>query len=132
MDRIEAFFVIADVVRRHGDARAQAALAALLEPPVASPPTPVGVATNEARNFAELFHKTGLAGEWKTPPAGSVAMERLVHRLTCLLEAFLELMPGGGATAAEYCPICGTLLDDLGRCAICPLLPDDEHGGSHE
>lgn len=56
------------------------------------PPTRLGRATHEARQLAHQFAKTGLLGEWATPPGHSQAMERLVHRLTCLLEAMLILL----------------------------------------
>jgi len=65
------------------------------------PPTALGECTNEARLLANQFAKTGLYGEWMTPPAHSRAMERLVHRMTCLLEAFLRLLDDAQATATN-------------------------------
>lgn len=57
----------------------------------ALPPTRLAGAWTEAARLAEQFAKTGMMGEWATPPAHSQAMERLLHRLTVLLEVVAEM-----------------------------------------
>lgn len=52
----------------------------------ALPPTRLAGAWTETARLAEQFAKTGMGNEWATPPAHSQAMERLLHRLTVLLE----------------------------------------------
>lgn len=56
-----------------------------------APPTPLGAAANEAAALAEQITKTGQSSGWATPPAHSEAMERLLHRLTVLLEVMAHL-----------------------------------------
>ena len=77
MDRKQALAV----VKRHlNDDELVQALAVL----AGSPPWRLGGLQDEADRLANLIHKTG-----SNPGFRSVAMEMLIHRLTCLLEAFL-------------------------------------------
>jgi hypothetical protein len=145
MERFEALSRLILLVERHGDEKDKEAvmvLATLAIPPF--PPGAMGAAGGEAAGLTRLFAKTGELGEWQTPPAHSQAMERLIHRLTCLLEAFLDMYEGArirelskrlpAAEVAEmvngpaivdefyqtgYCDFCGYELHVDGSCPNC-------------
>lgn len=59
------------------------------------PPSEWGDVGNEARLLAKQIRETGLRHDWRTPPRHSEAMERLLHRLICVLEALVSLLGGG-------------------------------------
>lgn len=112
------------------------------------PPNELGEAASEARALADLLTKTGQDNEWRTPAAHSQAMERLIHRLTNLLETFLNVYAAGmprrkhGRFTVDvdvdkaaskpapgplpddhyqtsYCDDCGAELDTSGSCPVC-------------
>lgn len=92
MDDLRAFTVLTEHFESLIDDEVRAALVLLVPELTHLPPSGLGRATHEARQLARQFAKTGLMGEWQVPPRHSQAMERLVHRLTCLLEAMLDLL----------------------------------------
>lgn len=92
MNDFRALTVLTTHFESLNDEEVNAALVLLVPELTYLPPTRLGHATHEARQLAHQFAKTGLLGEWATPPGHSQAMERLVHRLTCLLEAMLNLL----------------------------------------
>lgn len=92
LDKLYAFDVLKRFVIASGDEEAIAALAALVGQPAPSPPRGLGAAVGEANALAQQLTKTGLVMDWATPPRHSLAMERLVHRLTCLLEVMIDLL----------------------------------------
>ena len=92
MDDLRALTTLNNLFMDCDDDELKAALVVLVHELMAFPPTPLGCATHEARQLARQFAKTGLLGECATPPGHSQAVERLVHRLTCLLEAMLNLL----------------------------------------
>jgi hypothetical protein len=89
MTRQHALTILLNHVQASDDPELTEALETLLTP---FPPTAWAAAGHEAQSLADLFHKTGLANDWATPPAQSESMLRLIHRLTCLLEASLPLV----------------------------------------
>lgn len=97
MDRFEAFDKIRRSILASENEELIEALRVFLEPPTPIPPTGLGRLGGEVAQLAHLVAKTGQLGEWETPPNHSQAMERLTHRLTNVLEAFLDLMEGVGA-----------------------------------
>ncbi|MFW5942896.1 MAG: hypothetical protein ACOCXI_13935 [Chloroflexota bacterium] len=102
MDTFEAIKTLLDVVESAEDEKARRALAVLVNggaPPF--PPYPLAVVGGRAAELAQHIHKTGSESEWRTPAPDSVGMERLVHRLTTLLEAFLEMMEQEQARIGE-------------------------------
>jgi len=145
MDTFEAWTTIQSAVLRSKDAHAIEAMRTLMRPPAQVPPGEMGVLGGSARQFAQQIHKTGENGEWATPPLHSQAMERLIHRLTCLLEAFLDVheaarlreLAAAGRDMAEivqwvngpavvdelyqpaYCDLCGAELSPDGSCNHC-------------
>lgn len=95
MDRDEAVHILNQFLVVHEVAEDEAerlALTALAAPP--SPPGALGALATEAAHFANLVTKTGEPANWATPPQHSEAMEQLAHRLTNVLEAFLDLYEG--------------------------------------
>lgn len=106
------------------------------------PPTPMGAAWHEAHSLADQLAKIGLVGGWETPPKHSEAMERLIHRLTTVLETFLDFYEQAGemrrgmmgelllerplgevvwdeAFQPAYCDYCGEQLMPDGLCPDC-------------
>lgn len=86
------------------------------------PPSALGGATNEARALADLLRETGDRHDWQTPPLHSEAMERLIHRLTVLLENFVALQQDCrvGQLLRE-----GRPLDDMVFLSVRPADPPD-------
>lgn len=101
MDDLRALTILNNLFTECDDDEVKAALALMVPELTHLPPTPLGSATHEARSLARQFAKTGLLSEWQVPPEHSRAMERLVHRLTCLLEAMLDLMKAANNTEKE-------------------------------
>lgn len=131
MDRLRAFTVLTQRIRELNDDEMLQALDVILQPPTSSPPTVMGRATHEASQLAEQFTKTGFLMEWETPPLNSKAMERLIHRLTNVLEALLAMygVMSIGNAPSGYCPKCGHVLDfdgDCLRCLAAQVLNDSE------
>ena len=94
MNREEALDILLPYVTASGRPEMLNALSVLMStaPGVgALPPTRLAGAWTEAARLAEQFAKTGIMTEWATPPAHSQAMERLLHRLTVLLEVVAQL-----------------------------------------
>ena len=89
MTKRQAVVILNNFISTRGEDQEKEALAALL---AAAPPSRIAAARNEASALAEQLHKTGLSGGWETPPMHSEAMERLLHRLVVLLEAFIGLL----------------------------------------
>lgn len=93
----EAISVLTALFVTSGNDKARSALAVLID---ATPPGRLGAAHAEAAALAQQFRITGAAGAWQTPPQHSEAMERLVHRLTVLLETMIDLL--NDARALEH------------------------------
>lgn len=133
MDEFTAWSVVQSAILRSGDAAAVEALRVLVQRPHPAPPGRLGVMGGTARELAQQIHKTGDATGWAAPPLHSQAMERLIHRLTCLLEAFLDVHEEARgqvlAAAADWkrgaaTPVALPLVDELYQAAFC-----DECGG---
>jgi len=97
MERFEAMsrlFLLVETFGNEGDRLALLTLI-LQTPPL--PPSAMGAVGGEAGNLARQIAKTGYAANWRTPPQHSQAMERLIHRLAVLLEAFLKMYQAAGS-----------------------------------
>lgn len=92
MERLEALKQLQQLVDESEDEQKKLALLVLVgaAPPI--PPSPLGVVAGEVQTLAHQFYRTGSGAGWETPPRYSEAMERLCHRLTCVLESFLQMM----------------------------------------
>lgn len=80
------------------------------------PPSALGRLYDGALKLAQQVKETAAAGEWETPPANSQAMERLIHRLTLLLEILLDVHEEARLREAAQ----------LGRRAVATAGPVDE------
>lgn len=154
MDHFEAFDIIKNRILADGDPQAIAALRVLTGAPGRVPPGPLQGLGRSALEFAQQVAKTGEAFGWHTPPHHSEAMERLIHRLSLLLEVFLDVYEAGQLREAaggyqrprlirfdapavvdefhqrEYCDDCGQELNPEGVCLYCagtPSLLTNEH-----
>jgi len=101
MDRFEAFGTIRSSILASEDLELIEALRVFLEPPGGIPPSGLGRLGGESALLAQQIAKTGKLDEWRTPPNHSLAMERLIHRLTNVLEAFEGLADNDG----DYLPL---------------------------
>lgn len=101
MDRLEAFDTIRRSILASENNELIEALRVFVEPPPPSPPTGLGRLGGETALLAQQIAKTGKLGEWRTPPNHSQAMERLIHRLANVLEAFSDLADDDG----DYLPL---------------------------
>lgn len=91
MDRLEAIEVLLELVHAAEDEKAREALELVVGGGPPFPPSTIGAVGGSALELAKHVHKTGLEWDWRTPAPDSVGMERLVHRMTTLLEAFLNM-----------------------------------------
>lgn len=131
MRLFEAIHQLNEAIRASADDNVKSAWLALIPhllpgPAGGFPPSDLAAASHEALELAEQFHKTGVFIEWQTPPKHSQAIERLIHRLTVVLERLLDLYDGGAtwrpsAAAVDdlyqtaFCDDCGAELDPAGH-----------------
>ena len=99
MTKQQAVSVLIALVADRDDLEARRALAVLLD---AAPPSRLGAARAEAAELAQQLHRTGAAHGWQTPPQHSEAMERLVHRLTVLLETMIDLLTDANTMETDH------------------------------
>lgn len=98
MTKKQALEVLGTLVTTRGDDEAVMALAVLVS---TAPPGRLAAARAEAAALTQQLHITGVAGGWETPPQHSEAMERLVHRLTVLLETMIDLLTDASSMEPE-------------------------------
>lgn len=99
MDRLTAVEHIRKFIHECDDVALAEALQVIMTPP--PPLGGLGRVAREAAELSSLVAKTGELSEWHTPPQHSQAMERLIHRLTNLLEAFLDMV----TDESDYLPL---------------------------